>query len=162
MRSSFGTSFGALGEQYGVGIGTVSRVIDVVINGIIATYSDLLQTPLLRNTCRDLRTREFYEFASIPNGIGCIDSTLISVQRPTTNEDIYVSQKGYHAINCMFVCKRNLQLTFVDCRSLGATQDAAVYRESSVSQSFELGYIREGYLLGDGGYALSDHFITPM
>ena len=30
-----GTSFHALGEQYGVGIGTVTRVIDIVTNVII-------------------------------------------------------------------------------------------------------------------------------
>ena len=120
-----GTSFRALGEQYGVGIGTVSRVIDVVTNGIILSYKDLVRMPLHRDTCREL-AREFYDIAKIPNVIGFIDGTLIPIQRPNLNEDIYVSRKGYHAINCMFVCKRNLQFIYVDCRFPGATQDAAL------------------------------------
>ena len=155
-----GTSFRALGEQYGVGIGTVSRVIDVT-NGIISTYNDLSQMPLLRDTCRE-HAREFYDLARIPNVIGCIDGTLIPIQRPNMNEDIYVSRKGYHAINCMFVCKRNLQFIYMDCRFPGATQDAAVYRESSLRQGFEDGRIPQGYLLGDSGYALSEHLMTPV
>ena len=83
---------------------SVSRVIDIVTNAIIETCGGLISKPIHRDACSD-QAGEFYEIARISNVIGCVDGTLISLQRPSTNEDIYVhvSQKEYHAVNCMLL-----------------------------------------------------------
>lgn len=156
-----GTSFRSLGEQYGIGIGTVSRIIHYVTNAIIECYSGLIQMPVTREECSQI-SFSFYEVADMPNIVGCVDGCLIPIQRPSRNEHVFVSRKGFHAMNAMFVCRPNLLFSYVDAKFPGATQDAAVYRESSLRQAFVDGVIPQGYLLGDSGYALSSHLLTPV
>lgn len=156
-----GSSFRNLGEQYGVGIGTVSRVINSVTNAIPLAFSDSIKVPTTREGCQEIATN-FYAVAGIPNIIGCVDGTLIPIQRPTINEHVYVSRKGYHSINAMAVCRDDLRFVYVDASFPGATQDAAVFRESKLREAFCNGIIPQGYLIGDSGYALSTHLLTPV
>lgn len=156
-----GSSFRALGEQYGVSLGTVSHVIQRVTNGILSTYNDLIRMPSSHELCTEIAS-EFYDIAGIPNVIGCVDGSLVPIRRPSSNEHVFVCRKSYHAINAMFVCRPDLRFTYVDASFPGATQDAAVFRESSLRQAFIDRSIPHGFLLGDSGYGLSQHLLTPV
>ena len=156
-----GTSFRSLGEQYGVGIGTTSRVIHSVTNAIQNAYKDIIKFPSTHEDCLSI-SNEFHSVARIPNVVGCVDGCLIPIKRPTINEHVFVCRKGYHAINAMFVCRKDLRFTFVDASYPGATQDAAVFRESKLKQAFSNRLIPQGYLIGDSGYGLSNHLLTPV
>lgn len=156
-----GSTYRSLGEQYGVGIGSVSRVISNVTNSIIQVYGPTMRMPLTRERCQ-LISRDFFDLAGFPNVIGCVDGSLIPIIRPHENEHVFVSRKGYHAINIMCVCTSNLEFIYVDTKFPGSTQDAAVYRESNLRQAFLDGLIPQGYLLGDSGYGISRHLLTPI
>ena len=42
---------------------------------------------------------QFWERFKIPSVFGCIDGTLIAIQRPTEDEAAYVCRKQFHALN---------------------------------------------------------------
>ncbi len=150
-----------MAEQYGVGVGTVSRVIDSVTRSIHLAFGGTVKMLSSREECHSISS-DFHSVTAIPNVVRCVDGSLIPIQRPTVNEHVFVSRKGFHAINAMFVCKRDLRFTGVDASFPGASQDAAVYRESKVRQSFSDGNIPQGHLLGDSGYGLSSVLLTPV
>lgn len=156
-----GTSFRALGEQYGVSLGTISNVIDRVTDGILSSYNDNIRMPTTREQCAEI-SNEFFATAGIPNVVGCVDGSLIPIKRPSINEHVFVSRKSYHAINAMFVCRPDLRFTYVDATFPGATQDAAVFRESQLRQGFINRSVPQGFLLGDSGYGLSQYLLTPV
>ena len=130
-------------------------------DAIIAQYGPTLTMPTTRERCQII-SQGFFNIGGFPNIIGCVDGSLIPIIRPVENEHIYVSRKGFHAINAMVVCNANLEIMYADTRFSGATQDAGVYRESSLRQAFITGRIPQGCLLGDSGYGLSANLLTPI
>ena len=50
--------------------------------------------------------RGFYDKRGFPGVIGCINGTHVRIQAPSTNENNFVNQKGFHS-NVQAVCKRN-------------------------------------------------------
>lgn len=105
----------------------------------------------------------FHSMAEFPSVIGCVDGCagcLIPIERPSRNENVFVSRKGFHVINAMFACKPNLLFSYVNAKFPGATQNAAVFRESRLRQAITNGIIPQGYLLGDSWYGLSPYLMT--
>lgn len=62
----------------------------------------------------------------------------------------------------MFVCREDFWFTCVDASYPGYAQNAAVYRESKLREAFCNSTIPQGHLIGDSGYALSSHLLTPV
>ena len=156
-----GSSFRNMSEQYGIGLGTVSRVVHLVTQSIPRAYENIVKLPTTHEECQVISSG-FHDAAGIPNVIGCVDGCLIPIRRPTVNEHVFVCRKGYHAINAMFVCRADMRFTYVDASFPGATQDAAVFRESRLREALTGGCIPQGFLLGDSGYGLSQHLLTPV
>ena len=106
--------------------------------------------------------REFYEIAGFPKVIGAIDGTLIPIRAPHENEHLYVCHKGYHAINVRAVCDANMAFTNIVAKWQGAAHDSAIFNSSLLQIHLESGGGRDGWLLGDRGYALTPYMMTPF
>ena len=70
-------------------------------DAIIAQYGLTLTMPTTRERCQII-SQGFFNIGGFPNIIGCVDGSLIPIIRPVENEHIYVSRKGFHAINQSF------------------------------------------------------------
>ena len=105
--------------------------------------------------------RDFYAIAGFPKVVGAIDGTLIPIKAPSKEEHLYVCHKGYHAINVMAVCNADMKFTNLVAKWHGAVHDSAVFNASSLQQHMQ-SRKREGWLLGDRGYALQPYLMTPL
>ncbi|XP_071088885.1 putative nuclease HARBI1 [Haliotis cracherodii] len=104
---------------------------------------------------------EFHQICGFPKVLGCIDCTLIPIQRAKVDEVAYVSRKGYHAVNVQAVCDAKLRFTNVVVLWPGATHDAHIYNNCSLKRALEEEK-PDGWLLGDSGYACKPHLLTPV
>ena len=107
------------------------------------------------------RKSKFQEIDGFPNVIGAIDGTLIPIQRPTTNEHLYVCRKNFHAINCLAVCDANLFFLFVNCKYPGSANDSFIFRNSALASFLSDGRCN-GVLLGDSAFPLKKFLMTPF
>ena len=105
---------------------------------------------------------DFYEITDLPRIIGAVDGSLIPIRAPCNQEHLFVCHKGFHAINVMAVCNAHLRFTNVVSKWHGSTHDSAVFNSSVLKCHLETGGARDGWLLGDRGYALQPYLMTPF
>ncbi|XP_018909951.2 putative nuclease HARBI1 [Bemisia tabaci] len=108
----------------------------------------------------------FYEKFGMPGVIGAIDGTLICIKPPILNEEQFFSRKQSHSINTQIICDSNLKILNVNPRHGGATNDAFIWKHSTVFQYLRDLVINQGvpyvWLLGDSGYPLQPWLLTPI
>lgn len=106
--------------------------------------------------------RAFYRLGGFPNLIGAIDCSHIRVLCPPgPGNELFRNRKGWFSINTQVICDSNMKILNVVSRWPGSTHDARVWDNSNVAAKFEAGDYN-GLLVGDGGYALSKHLMTPV
>ena len=87
-----------IGSTMNVGAMSVWRSVHSV-SAILAVNSNR-DISFPRNHGAVISTREgFYNLAGFPKVLGAIDGSLVPIIAPSENEPVYVSRKGYHAIN---------------------------------------------------------------
>ena len=69
--------------------------------------------------------------------LGAIDGSLVPIIAPSENEPVYVSRKGYHAINVQGIMNAELVFTNVVARWPGSTHDSFILLNSAVYTNFE-------------------------
>ncbi|XP_060564401.1 putative nuclease HARBI1 [Ruditapes philippinarum] len=90
-----------LADGHGVSIHSVSRSIHAVSESLIRQVPQQIKFPTSRT---EINTKQrFYEIGGFPNVIGAVDGTYIPLKSPTDDEHLYVTRKGYHAINVQAV-----------------------------------------------------------
>ncbi|XP_060601628.1 putative nuclease HARBI1 [Ruditapes philippinarum] len=102
----------------------------------------------------------FYQKCKIPNTVGAIDGTLIPIVTPSENEEVYVCRKGFHGINVQATVDHKVRFTDMVSKWPGSTHDSSIFENSSLKVHLERNQI--GHLLGDSGYALKKHLLTPL
>ena len=143
-----------------VGAMSVSRSVHTV-SAILAVNSNRdIYFP--RNPGAVISTREgFYNLAGFPKVLGAIDGSLVPIIAPSENEPVYVSRKGYHAINVQGIMNAELLFTNVVARWPGSTHDSFILLNSAVYTNFETGQYPDGWLLGDSGYSCKPWLLIP-
>ncbi|XP_062592632.1 putative nuclease HARBI1 [Saccostrea cucullata] len=141
--------------------GIVSRVIKAVSSALVHVCSDYIKFPLddrsINNTILG-----FSRITNFPNVIGAIDGTHVPIKAPKNDEHLFVNRKNFHSINVMAVCDSSTKFTNIVVRCPGSSHDAFVWTNSSLSDLFENGGIRRGWLLGDSAYPLKKYLMTPV
>jgi hypothetical protein len=101
---------------------------------------------------------DFYNIAGFPNVIGSIDGTHVAIKTPSFEEHVFVKRKNVHSINVMDVCNANLKFLNLIAKWPGSTHDSFVWSNSTLCELLE----NKGWLLGDSGYPLRPHLLTPV
>lgn len=81
---------------------------------------------------------------------------------PKDDEHLYVSRKGGHSLNILAICNADMKYTYVVAKYPGSTNDAFIWLNCNLQQSIEHGEMGDGWLLGDSGFALDRHLLTPI
>ncbi|XP_028039897.1 putative nuclease HARBI1 isoform X2 [Bombyx mandarina] len=120
-----------VGDLCGISVATSSRIIKRVANAIVTLRKEFIRFP---NSQEEISTvkGQFYKIARFPNVLGCIDCTHVKIQSPD-----------------------------VVARWPGSTHDSTIYQNSQRHRVFESGAYNVAYLLGDSGYPLKSHLLTP-
>ncbi|ETV77180.1 hypothetical protein H257_09066 [Aphanomyces astaci] len=103
--------------------------------------------------------REGFEEHGFPNAYGAIDGSLIQVKR---FDDFYgwYCRKGFPAFNMQAVVDHRMRFMSYSLRS-GSQNDKALFNDSAFGQSCHTKVPPGGCFLGDAGYKLFAHVITP-
>lgn len=153
-----GDFFSETGDLHGVSRSSVSRHVWQVVNSI----NERLENIKFPTSSADISNvkRGFYKVAGLPNCVGAVDGTLIPIIAPAgLEEPAFVCRKGYHALNVQAVVDHNMRFTDVVARWPGSTHDATIFHMCGLRQHLEDNNL--GWLLGDSGYPLRPHLMTP-
>jgi hypothetical protein len=139
-----------IGDTHGIHRSSVSRIISRVSNALSGVINNYVYLPNDENGFRLLK-QGFYERGRFPNVLGAVDGTLIPIKKPSTDEHLFVSRKGFHAINMQGVSDANMKFLSVTIKFPGSTHDSYVWNNSAVARKFEQGELGNAWLLGDSG-----------
>lgn len=157
-----GSFYAVLGDGMGVHKSTVSRIVTRVTAAICNLFNRYIVFPRRRQDI-DSTKQNIYNVAGMPNVLGAIDGTLICIVRPKERENLYVSRKGGHSLNILAICNSDLIFTNVIAKYPGATNDSFIWLNSHLHDTFLADEFGENsWLLGDSGFGLSRHLLTPI
>lgn len=106
--------------------------------------------------------RQFYDIASFPGVVGCVDCTHVPIKSPTRQHgETFRNRKGEFSINVQIVCGPDLKIYDIVARWPGSVHDSRIFANSRCCLRFEEGNI-QGILLGDSGYAQTNYMYTPV
>ncbi|KAJ8711814.1 hypothetical protein PYW08_008768 [Mythimna loreyi] len=113
---------------------------------------------------RQMLKERFYKKFGFPAALGCIDGTLVAMQKPAENEERFYCRKGYHARNVQLITDADLNILHVDPTYGGATHDSFIFNYGVIKDHLEAltNAGEEVVLLGDSGYAQRAYLMTPI
>ncbi|KAJ1217105.1 hypothetical protein NDU88_004700 [Pleurodeles waltl] len=127
-------------------------------------FSNVLSRVLSALLVDDLATvkGDFYALGHIPNIIGAIDGTHVSLVPPHRSEQVYRNQKSYHSMNVQMVCLADKYISQVNAMFPGSVHDAYILRNSSIPHV--MGQLQRHWvwLLRVSGYPNLSWLLTPV
>ncbi|KAL1492461.1 hypothetical protein ABEB36_010713 [Hypothenemus hampei] len=96
-----------------------------------------------------------------PNVFAAIDGTHIKIDKPTNDPDSFINRKGYYSMHMQAVCDSKMRLIDVFIGFPGSVHDSRVFMNSPLGMNLaeKCGNF---FLLGDSGYPLRTHLLTPF
>lgn len=76
--------------------------------------------------------------------------------------EVYRNRKGWFSFNVQTVCDHKMRIMDLVARWPGSAHDQTIYNNSSLRARLEMGEFGNGLILGDSGYTLAPHLITPI
>ncbi|XP_054155561.1 putative nuclease HARBI1 [Oppia nitens] len=155
-----GAFFRATGDTIGISTKSMSLVVHNVAEGLAKRFRDYIKFPET-NELREIK-QGFYSLNGFPGIIGAIDGTHIPILAPPGEvEPSYVNRKGFHSINVQAVVDSTLRFTDLVANYPGRVHDSFIWRNCGLKQ--KLDQVPDiGWLLGDSGYPLEPHLMTPF
>ena len=87
---------------------------------------------------------------------------VIPIKAPFDDEPLYVTRKGFHAINVQAVCSASNMFLNLVVKWPGSTHDAHILNTSSLPEKMESGQLNNCWMLGDSAYPLKPWLLTPL
>ncbi|XP_048526259.1 putative nuclease HARBI1 [Dendroctonus ponderosae] len=160
-RDSQDVELGVCGDIADISQASVCRVCSEVSEKLAQHFPKFVTFPDDAIGLNTLKS-QFYEVASFPEVIGCIDGTHIEIKSPGgSNAELYRNRKGWMALNVQAVSGPNLKFTDVVIRWPGSAHDSRMFNSSSLCMRLENGRL-SGLLLGDSAYAQNRYMYTPI
>ena len=156
-----GSFFNVESSVYGISKSSVSRCVDKFVTALSRRCKDYIKMPLTQEERKSIKMK-FYDIAGFPNVLGVLDGSQIPIGRPKDDDHLFVCRKGYHSINVQAVCGPNKEFLDIVAKWPGSTHDAFIWSNSQLSTRFVDGEYGSGWLLGDSGYPLKSHLLTPL
>ncbi len=146
------------GNVFGMGKSSAIRYINAVTIVIVGMMDKIIKLPSTPAKWKEIMDG-FEGVCGFPNVCGARDGTLIEIERPCDHEGWYC-RKGYPAINVQGVVDHKNR--FISCGLRpGCYNDKMLYNGSVFGKYIHTKLPENGYLLGDAGYQLFDHLLTP-
>lgn len=157
------TSVFDVADKFGVAEGSVINACDRVARFILHAYE--ASTVALPDTS-DPRAMQklslgWQSLGVLRKVVSAVDGTLIPIQRPAHEPDLYFTRKGFHAINMQIACDHLYRITCTWGGLPGKVYDGNAIRNSRYWDW--LLTIPEGfYALADSGYQAMKSLVIPF
>ena len=138
---------------------SVSRSIHGVAAALTRRGHQFIRFPRDGQEQRSIK-QGFYDMSNFPNCLGAVDGTLVPILAPSEDEHLYITRKGFHALNVQVVCDANNEFLNIVTKWPGSTHDSHIWNTCTLSQAFENHEITTGYLVGDSAYRLTPYMMT--
>jgi hypothetical protein len=155
--------------MFAIGKSTCSAIL----RGTVWVVNDVLRHEICWPRGEKLQgtQQDFQQLCGLPAVAGAIDGTHINISRPKNGaEDYYYFKSGGYSLNCQAVVDSKKRFLDLYLGMLGSTNDARVFRRSTLyrlgmsGELWDAKHIVDGftpYLLGDSGYPLLPWLMVP-
>nr|XP_029476770.1 putative nuclease HARBI1 isoform X2 [Oncorhynchus nerka] len=149
----------AVGDAENLSKSTVCRAIRRVCIALTRILPDFVKFP---GHCSQQEVKDgFYRIAGLPNVIGVVDSTHISIKAPSGPEvSDYTNQRSFHSINVQMVCDSQCLITNIEAKWPGSVNDFHILQKSVLYHQFQQGCF-DGQLVADNEYPCLPFLMTP-
>ncbi|CAH1379195.1 unnamed protein product, partial [Tenebrio molitor] len=151
-------SFRDVADRFDVTISTLFRIIRRV------TYFLSNLSPLIIKWPSDIEKNDietYFRQHGFPGVIGVIDGSHIKIDKPSDDPESYINRKGYYSIQLQVVCNHHRQILDIFVGYPGSVHDSRVFRSSPLFATLQQ-KCDNYHLLGDSGYPLRSHLMTPF
>ncbi|XP_054155252.1 putative nuclease HARBI1 [Oppia nitens] len=148
------------GDSVGMSNAALSETVHTVAAGLSRRAGNFIKFP--QTPAEIGKTKNgFMAIGRFPNMLGAIDCTHIEILSPAKEiEASYVNRKGWHSINVQAVANATLEFTNVLAAFPGRVHDSFIWTQCHLKRRLDNSHIN-GWLLGDAGYPLEPHLLTP-
>uniref|UniRef100_A0A182M1D0 DDE Tnp4 domain-containing protein n=1 Tax=Anopheles culicifacies TaxID=139723 RepID=A0A182M1D0_9DIPT len=165
-----GKDYVTAGTRFGIRADAVQDCVQLFCRAVIEVFrADTIKMPLDNDSVKHA-TKEFVEFAGIPQVFGTVGCLHIPINQSKHDPAKYVNSKGWSSIILQAVVDRKGRFVDVSCEHPGRTNAADMLIQSALYQRMEQwdapceivsGISVPPLLLGDNKYPLLPWLITP-
>ncbi|CAH1974449.1 unnamed protein product [Acanthoscelides obtectus] len=111
-----------IGQELSVSQATVSRMVDRVVNSIVAQW---IKFPTTNHELMEAK-RIWQSMYKFPTAIGVIDCTHIGILKPNRHGDEYINRKEKPTLNVQATCDAREIFTSFDVSWAGLVHDSRI------------------------------------
>ena len=150
-----------IGDLHGISARSASKCIHDVAKIASNDYENYVTWPSQddQNTAK----ARFYNYSSFPRVIGVVDGCHVKIASPSLpfHETAFVNRKGWHSINCHFVCDFDLKIFDVSTKWPGSAHDSFIFQQSPLWSRRDQLIDTNAIILGDSAYPQTSWLMTP-
>jgi hypothetical protein len=146
------------GQVFGIGKSQSVVFVREVVTVLAGYVDDVVRLPFTSDEWNQV-AMGFENVCGVPNVVGAIDGSLFRVKR-FADFDGWYCRKGFPAFNMQAVVDHKQRFMSYSIRN-GSQNDKSVFNRSNLGQTCHVSIPRGCYLLGDAGYQLLPHLLTP-
>lgn len=154
-------TFRQVSDRFGITESACYYTISHIVQSIVDMREKYIKWPV-RDSYAQVAAA-FEQKKGIPNILGTIDGSHISINQPIQNQIDYVNRKGTHSILLQGVVDHRKLFIDVYCGEPGSIHDARLLRKSNLYRKAcaNAEYFDTYFLLGDSAYPTLNWIIPP-
>ncbi|KAH7948688.1 hypothetical protein HPB49_000861 [Dermacentor silvarum] len=147
-------------SRFGIGEDTAFRIVERMLEYLVEIAKQIITFP----ADLDQLSEDFEQVSGVPNTIGCIDGSYISVRCPAKKvRSTYVNRHSYPSLTLQAVCDYQKKFLDVTVGSPSKIHDSRIFRKSRLAERLPgICCFGKFHVLGDAAYPLRDYLITPF
>jgi len=157
-------TFRQMGNLFGMAKSSCWRVVRRVSDWLLSIADEFIQWPV--DLVAENTKQKFRRKCSIPNIIGCIDCTHITIKAHKQYKEVYFDRKSNYSIILQAIVDADKKFLRVSCGEPGSIHDSRVLRRSNIYSCIysdkEAYFPRGSFLLGDSAYPANSWIVTPF
>ncbi|XP_065310827.2 putative nuclease HARBI1 [Dermacentor albipictus] len=147
-------------SRFGIGEATAFRIVERMLDYLVDIAKELIIFPEDLNQL----SADFEQVSGVPNTIGCIDGSYVSVRCPAKKvRSTYVNRHNYPSLTLQSVCDYKKRFLDVTIGNPSKIHDSRIFRKSRLAERLpSICCSGKFHVLGDAAYPLRNYLITPF
>lgn len=152
-------SFRDVADRFDISKSSLERIIVRITYFLSNKSNSIIKWP---NNEEKVDIERHFRRKGFPNVVGVIDGCHIKIDKPSLDPDSYINRQGYYSVQMQAVCDHTMKITDIFVGFPGSVHDSRVFKRSSLSRTMQQKCGDNMYIIGDSGYPLRVHLLTPF